>query len=114
MSAPNAEFISHWLDGYKTYTQTQWAHHSTILPYKLSKKYPSLLHIEDKTFVKPNYTEVWKLFRANYNWTKNYGIHLYIRFYKEQHNFGDIRRLNTTMGSVARYIIYDTKELCSV
>lgn len=112
LSAPNATFISHWLAGYRTYTKAQWAQHSTILPYKLSLKYPNLLHVENKTFVRPNYTQLKLLFRKNFNWSKNYAIHLYIRFYKRMHTFMDVRRLNTTMGSVARYILYDNKELC--
>ena len=112
LSTPNATFISHWLDGYKTYNKAQWAHHSTILPYQLSLKYPHLLHVENKTFVRPNYTQLPLLFQKNFNWSKNYAIHLYIRFYKRMHTFIDVRRLKTTMGSVARYILYDTKELC--
>lgn len=112
LASPNATFISHWLDGYRTYTKAQWAYHSTILPCKLSKQYPDLLHVENKTFVRPNYTQLPLLFKKNFNWSQNYGIHLYIRFYKSMHTFNDIRRLNTTMGSVARYILYDTKELC--
>ncbi|XP_062572887.1 uncharacterized protein LOC134234859 isoform X1 [Saccostrea cucullata] len=112
LSEPNATFLSYWLDGYKTYNKAQWAYHSTILPHKLSLKHPDLLHIENKTFVRPNYTQLKLLFRKNFNWSKNYGIHLYIRFYKRMHTSMDVRRLNTTMGSVARYILYDTKELC--
>ncbi|XP_022321629.2 uncharacterized protein LOC111123532 isoform X2 [Crassostrea virginica] len=112
LSTPNATFISHWLDGYKTYNKAQWAYHSTILPNQLSLKYPHLLHVENKTFVRPNYTQLPLLFQKNFNWSKNYAIHLYIRFYKRMHTFIDVRRLKTTMGSVARYILYDTKELC--
>jgi hypothetical protein len=112
LSAPNATFISHWLAGYRTYTAAKWCYHSTNLPYKLSLKFPDLIHVENKTFVRPNWTQLKLLFEKNFNWSKNYAIHLYVRFYKRFHTFMDVRRLNTTLGSVARYILYNNKELC--
>lgn len=112
LSTPNATFISHWLNGYKTYYSGQWAYHSTILPFELSRKYPQLLHVENKTFIRPHYGQLPLIYQGNYNWSQNYGMHLYIRFHKGIYTFSDVRRLNTTMGSVARHVLYETKELC--
>jgi hypothetical protein len=54
--------------------------------------YPDLIHVENKTFVRPNYTQLPLLFKMNFDWSKNYAIHLYIRFYKLRHNFHDNRK----------------------
>jgi hypothetical protein len=112
LSERNAAFLDLWLSEYKTYTKGQWAHHSTIVPNRLSLMHPDLIHVENKTFVRPNYTQLPLLFKMNFDWSKNYAIHLYIRFYKLRHNFHDIRYLNTTIGSVARHVVYGSKELC--
>lgn len=112
LSSPNATFISHWLNGYKTYNTDQWAYHSTILPYELSRKYPDLLHVENRTFIRPSYVELPLIYQRNFDWSQNYALHLYIRFHKGVYTFKDVRRLNTTMGSVARHVLFDTKEFC--
>ncbi|XP_076088311.1 uncharacterized protein LOC143058747 [Mytilus galloprovincialis] len=113
LSEKNAAFLSKWFSEYKTYSKVQWAYHSTIVPNLLSEKYPDLIHVENKTFVRPNYTQLRLLFEMNFDWSKNYAIHLYIRFYKFIHDFNDIRYLNTTIGSVARHVLYGSKELCA-
>ncbi|KAJ8309522.1 hypothetical protein KUTeg_014396 [Tegillarca granosa] len=113
MSVPHAKFANIWYKEYKSYDPKQWGTHSTILPYKLSKIYPNLIHVEEKTFVKPNGGELDMLFKENFDWSKNYAIHLFIRFYRDHiYDINVIRNLNTTMGSVARYTLFDSKELC--
>lgn len=112
LSSPNATFIYHWLDGYETFNNDQWAYHSTILPCELSKIYPNLIHVENRTFIRPSYVELPLIYQENFNWSQNYAMHLYIRFYKGMYTFSDVRRLNTTLGSVARHVLYDTNELC--
>lgn len=92
LSSPNATFISHWLNGYKTYNSAQWGYHSTFLPCELSKKYPHLLHVEGKTFIRPNYNQLPLIYQGNFNWSRNYGIHLYIRVRKEIFTFSEIYR----------------------
>lgn len=113
MSVRNATFANIWYHEYKTYNPKQWGVHSTILPFRLSKKYPNFIHVEEKTFVKPNAGELKMLFEQNFNWSKNYAIHLYVRFYKKyKYNSDVIRTLNTTMGSLARHVLFGSKELC--
>ncbi|XP_069131617.1 uncharacterized protein [Argopecten irradians] len=113
MSSRNASFVNRWYQEYKTYDGVVWGHHSTIVPYKLSQRYPHLIHIEKNNFVNPDYNNRDMIFKENFNWSNNYAIHLYIRKYKFEHNFTDIRHLNTTIGSVARHVLYGHKELCS-
>lgn len=113
LAEKNATFLSVWMSEYKTYDKTLWGYHSTIMPFKLSQKFPHLIHVENGTFVTPTYTNLPLIFDLNFDWSKNYALHLYIRFYKKSHTFDDIKYLNTTMGSVARFILYGSKELCS-
>ncbi|XP_033752411.1 uncharacterized protein LOC117336135 isoform X2 [Pecten maximus] len=113
MSSKNASFVNLWYKEYKTYNGNLWGHHSTIVPYKLSQKYPHLIHVENKTFVNPDFDHVDMIFKENFNWSNNYAIHLFIRKYSLEHNFTDIRHLNTTLGAVSRHVLYGCKELCS-
>ncbi|XP_033752412.1 uncharacterized protein LOC117336136 [Pecten maximus] len=113
MSSKNASFVDLWYKEYKTYNNKHWFHHSTIVPFQLSKKYPHLIHVENKTFVNPDYSHLDMIFKENFNWSHNYAIHLYVRKYRLEHNVNDIRHLNTTIGSVARHVLYGYKELCS-
>ena len=45
-SAPGAEFGRRWLDGMTEAFDGSWSNHSTLLPYRLSREFPSLLHVE--------------------------------------------------------------------
>lgn len=112
LATKNATFLQIWLNEYKHFKSNEWGYSSTLVPFKLSKKYPKLIHVEDKTFVRPNYLQLKLLFNKNFDWSKNFAIHLYKRYYKKRHNVQDIRTLNTTIGSVSRYVIYGDKALC--
>ena len=118
MSVPNAKFLYHWIKAYDdTYDPDKWGFHSTIIPFKLWKDHQNetgLIHVEDKTFHRPNPRDASRLiYNDNYNWSNNYAIHMYIRQTKTVHTFKDIKFLNTTVGSVSRFILFDSKELCS-
>jgi len=45
-SEKNAEFGRLWLDAIRKEFDGSWSAHSTFLPFKLSKQYPDLIHIE--------------------------------------------------------------------
>lgn len=45
-SAPGAEFCRRWLEGMEAAFDGSWSNHSTLLPYRLSKRYPELLDIQ--------------------------------------------------------------------
>ncbi|XP_021344386.1 uncharacterized protein LOC110444323 [Mizuhopecten yessoensis] len=113
MSARNASFVNIWYSQYSTYDPTLWGHHSTIVPYQLSQQYPHLIHVENNSFVNPDYDHVDMIFNGNFNWNNNYAIHLFIRKYDLEHNFTDVRHLNTTIGAVSRHVLFSCKELCS-
>lgn len=48
-SAPGAEFCRHWLDAMTEAFDGSWSNHSTLLPYRLSKRFPDLLDIQPPT-----------------------------------------------------------------
>jgi hypothetical protein len=51
MSQKGSEFAKIWLDAMEKEFDGSWSKHSTLLPYKLSKMYPDLIHIEpSRTF----------------------------------------------------------------
>lgn len=112
LSSPNAKFLNKWLDHYITFDTNEWGWHSVILPYRLARKYPSLIHVENGTFYFSGSSD--PLFIDNYNWSDKYAMHLAMRNYKSSlFNEIDIRRLNTTLGAMARHILFGSKELCS-
>ena len=113
MAKRNSRFLQHWYRGYERhYKKNSWNYNSMRLPALLADKYPDIIHTEGYRFVQPNARNRHLIFDENYNWSDNYAIHLYIRYYK---NFTDeyvIRNLNTTLGAVARHVLYGNKELC--
>ncbi|CAG2222978.1 unnamed protein product [Mytilus edulis] len=114
LAEKNATFLNIWYSEYKSYngSKTHWGFHSTQVPYWLSQKYPDLIHVENKTFVRPSWENIYVIFDHNFDWSKNYGLHYYIRFYTHTHDFNDIKYLNTTIGSTARHVLYGSKDLC--
>lgn len=58
MSQKGSEFAKIWLDAMEREFDGSWSKHSTLLPYRLSKKYPDLIHIEpSRTF----YRHMWTI-----------------------------------------------------
>ncbi|XP_060078856.1 uncharacterized protein LOC132558326 [Ylistrum balloti] len=112
LSTRNATFLNIWITAYKTYDPHRWGFHSTIVPSRLSKVHPRLIHIENKTFVRPDASHKDDLFYNNFDWSKNYAIHLFMRFYKQVYSVTSIRTLNCTIGAVARFVLFGHKELC--
>jgi mannosyltransferase OCH1-like enzyme len=113
ISRPHAKFLEIWYHEYKNFRDSQWGVHSVLLPAKLAKIYPSLIHTEQTTLHRPNWMELNKLYKdgAIYDWSQNYAVHLWYRFHKVDHNPEDIKTINTTMGEMFRYIYYGKKDL---
>ena len=113
ISVPNAIFLRLWYDGYRTFNDSLWNFHSCFLPMLISKRYPNLLHIERDTFYRPLWNELQWLYKPGYlwDWSINYGVHLWYRFHTVEHNPEDIKTLNTTMAEVFRYILYGSPDV---
>jgi hypothetical protein len=48
-SAPGSAFCRYWLDGMEQAFDGSWSNHSTLLPYRLSQQYPTLVDIQPPT-----------------------------------------------------------------
>ncbi|XP_060593020.1 uncharacterized protein LOC132747619 [Ruditapes philippinarum] len=112
ISKKNATFLNHWYNSYRDDYRKSWAWNALWVPDKLSKQYPNLIHVEGYNFTRPNWQQVNLIFNQNYDWSTNYGMHLYIRWYKNETNNVIIRTLNTTIGAVCRHVLFGNKELC--
>ncbi|KAL3892407.1 hypothetical protein ACJMK2_004617 [Sinanodonta woodiana] len=110
----NATFMQKWYEGYLTdYRPKHWGWNCLFYPTNLAKKFPDLIHISGFNFTTPSWKNLPLLFKQNYNWSKSYAIHLYIRYYKQETTVDSIRSLNTTVGALGRHIFLGNKELCA-
>ena len=122
IGSSNATFLKLWHRGYELdYKAHHWTYNSLLVPSTIATRHPSHIHTEGYNFIRPNdkslqliWSDKYKLFSQNYNWSENYAIHPFIRFYKYKNETDElaIRHLNTTIGSVARHILFGNKELC--
>ncbi|KAK3604381.1 hypothetical protein CHS0354_011133, partial [Potamilus streckersoni] len=113
MAQRNATFMQKWYEGYLTdYRPKDWGWNCLFYPTNLAKNFPDLIHISGFNFTTPSWKNLPLLFKHNFNWSKSYAIHLYIRFYSKETNVDVIRSLNTTIGALGRHIFFGNKELC--
>ena len=73
---------------------------------------PEVIHVHGHSFTNPPFNDLAKIFKSNYNWSQNYGLHFFSRWYKGIYDEQTMRQTNSTLGSIARYILYGNKELC--
>ena len=111
MATRNASFTRRWYDSYRKYYPKYWAYNSLIIPFDLAQNATDV-NLEGRIFCRPIYSQTKMIFDQNYDWSTNRGLHLYKRYSRKRHNFKDIRTLNITLGSLARYVLFGNKELC--
>lgn len=117
IAAPNARFFNVWLDSYKDFRQDEWDEHSCIGPYLLAPKYPSLVNVDENRLNYPSGRMFHLIYYNNYNWTRNYAMHLWFRKYRKNNppitdfNPKNIKTLNSTFGQLARRILYNTTDI---
>ncbi len=113
LAEPSAPFIEHWLESYKTFRSNgndhYWGEHIVLIPYKLSKEYPELVHkISPFTFHYPIYnaTGLAYLFEKSTNFPKAYVHHLWESAswdkYLKLLSIEDVLTKNTTYNLLAR------------
>jgi hypothetical protein len=105
MAKPKAPFLKLWWAEYVTFDDKQWNYHSVKLPGILAKNYPDLVHTEWDTIDRPNWEERRLIYNAGvkYDWSKNYAMHLWYRFYNKDHNPDDIKTLDSTLGEICTF-----------
>lgn len=53
-AAPNSPFLRHWYEALPVAMRSPvWAYHAVVLPVELSRKYPELVRVMDKTYFFP-------------------------------------------------------------
>ena len=116
ISKKNATFLKIWKNSYHNFIDNDWNFNSVLFPLTLARKHPETIHIEVNTLYRPNFKDVNWIFNRNmlWDWSGSYGIHLYYRLYKKEHNAEDIKTLNSTLGCLFRLLYYNTTELMNI
>ncbi|XP_041360399.1 uncharacterized protein LOC121376553 [Gigantopelta aegis] len=113
ISEKGAKFLDIWYKTYRSYNPKQWGIHSTFVPFTLAKIYPTLIHIENESFIKPDLGGINQLYGGHYNWSNNYAVHLYTRWVKKFYTIQDLKYLNSSLGEISRLIMFGFATLCS-
>ena len=113
LSKKNATFLHRWYDSYKNDYKPSWEYNALNIPAILAKNHPRLIHVEGFNFTRPNWPNRQLIYKGNYDWSTNYGMHLFVRDYKKETTEDIIRTLNTTIGAVCRHVLFGNKELCA-
>ncbi|KAL5020457.1 hypothetical protein ScPMuIL_003349 [Solemya velum] len=114
LAQKNATFLHQWYQSYKTYNPKEWAVHSGVKSFQLFKQFPDLIHVMNKTsFFTPSWGQKQLIYKDNYDWSGNIALHLYSvhkQPFKEE-TIETIKYLNTTLGSLARFVLFNEKKL---
>jgi len=110
VSEANAPFLLMWHIAYVTFYANQWAQHSVILPNTLEQYWRAYAHVEEDTMDRPNWTggELPWIYGQHrvWNWKKNYCVHLWYRFHGQQYNFESIKKVDSMLGDMFRFVLY--------
>ena len=112
LAEPNSPFLNAWYNKYKKFTNAWWGYFSTVVPRQLYIQHPEFnIHVVD-TFFRPDLWNITKLlYEAHYDWSNHYALHLYYR--RNQKYFrGNFEQRNTTLGEIARHILFGDKKKC--
>ncbi|KAJ8304452.1 hypothetical protein KUTeg_018035 [Tegillarca granosa] len=113
VSVKNATILNIWWDTYRNFTSNEWAYHACVIPAKLAKMYPDLIHVEIGTMNYPPWTSdgLRLLYDSVCDWSKNYCVHMWYRLRPYNYNPENIKTMNTTFGQMARYVFYGSKDI---
>ena len=90
------------------------------VPFKLSKRYPHLVHVEKTRLNRPNFAELDLIWGPHtWDWRRNYAVHTWYRLWKDTSPYyhgvepdpENIKTWNTTFGEMARVILYGTPDM---
>ncbi|ESO11696.1 hypothetical protein HELRODRAFT_166711 [Helobdella robusta] len=112
LAKENSAFLKLWLDSYSNnFNDNDWNYHSTIMPMKLAKQHPQLVHIEWFSINRPNWFERDFLYRKGklWDWSENYAVHLWYRECPDDYNPTNVREMNTTVAEVFTFIYFNER-----
>ena len=76
---------------------------------------PHLLHVEEKSIVRPNWAELPMLYQKHYDWRDNYCIHLYLsERYHLPTTIWELNKYDCTVGEVMRYVYHGKPDLVHI
>ncbi|MBO2944554.1 glycosyl transferase [Paenibacillus sp. F411] len=93
MAEPGSRFIQYWLDSIMQEFDGSWSAHSTFLPYRLSRSFPELVHVEpESSFFHLDWSRegIRRLFHQQVELPENvYSLHLWSHLWwnKERNDF---------------------------
>ncbi len=123
LASQNSEFIQKWLRTYAyDYKVSQWAYNSGKVPYKLSRRFPHLCHLEVDRINRPSWFELGKFLdtRAKFKhlWHRNYVLHTWSRIWYQSERFNStiitersIRTMDNAYGQIARTIYFGSSKI---
>ncbi|XP_074652839.1 uncharacterized protein LOC141907165 [Tubulanus polymorphus] len=111
VAKPNATFVRIMYESYRDFNGSDWSWHSVRLPYRLATFYPELVHVEPTSINQPNCWSTGLIYDigSRFDWSRNYCLHLWYRFYDKDHTPETVQTLDSTLGQVFRYIYYGNK-----
>ncbi|MCG8123226.1 MAG: hypothetical protein N0E55_04550, partial [Candidatus Thiodiazotropha taylori] len=98
MARKGAPFLNLWYRSYEIDYRRGWTYNALEVPFELARQNPDLIHVEGNRFTRPNFHTLHLIFNKNYDWSDNYAMHLFTRWYKEDFDETKIGMLNTTIG----------------
>ena len=108
-------FICLWMHGYYRYRPFpwNWARYGVWVPQRLSEILPQRIHIENDHLQRPTWAEVDLFYKEKYDWSDNYSVHVWMRYLPITipNHTSEIKRLDTTLGEIMRYIYFGNKGL---
>lgn len=72
-------FLWRWFEEYKKFDDSKWSESSCFVPWRLWKKFPGLVTVEEDKLMRPNWKELEYLYSELWDWRENFGVHLYAR-----------------------------------
>lgn len=125
LAAPEAPFLQKILEYYSLYfVDDAGDMFCCTVPYYLQFAYPRDIHVEETTLSYPSGPDRYLVYDAVYDWSKNYAIRMWTKtgnknasqdpptrepeFFYNEHS---IKRLNSTIGEVLRFVYYRSSKL---
>ncbi|VVB72337.1 Glycosyltransferase sugar-binding region containing DXD motif protein [uncultured archaeon] len=127
MSQKDSEFGKKWLETMSKEFNGSWNNHSTLLPQKLSQRFPSLIHIEpSRTFYKHMWTRkgistLFEEYDRDFNGVISMHLWSHLWWSKKRKDFSSfhgglmtedyIRNIDTTYNIIARRFLPQDNEI---
>ena len=110
-------FLQKWFLEYRYFNDAIWSHHSCFVPWGLWKLFPEKIHVAKENMLRPNWEEIFLIYKNHYNFSDNYAMHLYARFLTQvdklegDRSIQELMELDSTYGDLARFILVGDKTI---